>query len=139
MKRESVTSFIDRRILQNMQDGFPINIIKKDLDVRYKNMSRGILNDMTVDEFEEVLLSDLETIQNSRVKYTSFYVSHARKRMADLDWITSKKDKFPTLSTSQIFNLIKLKEKLAPSHQNQVIIIKEDNPHFDWRGEEIIY
>lgn len=115
MKKESVMAFVDRRVYDSMVEGFPIACIKKDIETRSMNMSRGLfIKDITPDEFEELLKTDLEKIQSSRIKYTAFYVQHARKRIVDLDWILANKSKFPRLSTSQVFNLIKLKEKLQP-------------------------
>jgi hypothetical protein len=115
MKKESVMNFVDRKIHQSMVDGFPILSIKKDIETRYKNMSKGVvLSIITEEKFEEILKGDLEKIESSRIKYVAFYVYHAKKRLIDLDWILKNKKRFPLLSTSQIFNLIKLKEKLQP-------------------------
>lgn len=109
-------NFVDRRIHENMVDGFPILSIKQDIETRYKNMSKGILKDLITQEaFDELLLKgDLDKIETSRVKYVAFYVSHAKQRIKDLDWILENRKKFPQFSISQIFNLIKLKEKLQP-------------------------
>lgn len=108
-------NFIDRRIYDSMVEGFPVLCIRQDIETRSINMSRGLfLKDITVDDFEELLKTDLEKIQSSRIKYTAFYVQHARKRLVDLEWIITNKSKFPKFSTSQVFNLIKLKEKLQP-------------------------
>jgi hypothetical protein len=121
MKKESVMNFVDRRIYQNMIDGFPILSIKQDIEIRYKNMSKSILKDvMTQEAFDELLKGDLEKIETSRVKYVAFYVCHAKQRLKDLDWIVANKKKFPQFSTSQIFNLIKLKEKLQPKTELSV-------------------
>lgn len=108
-------AFVDKRIYQHMVDGFPIATIKQDIEIRSKNMSKSLFKDLTPFQFEEILKSDLEQIQASRIKYTAFYVKHARKRLVDLDWILENKTKFPKFSNSQIFNLIKLKEKLQPN------------------------
>jgi len=115
MKKESVMSFIDRRISESLVDGIAITIIQKDIDTRAKNMARSFFKEMSEEEFEKVLLTDLEKIESSRLKYVSFYVVHARQRILDLNWLMNNKRKFPRLSNSQIFNLIKLKEKLKPN------------------------
>ena len=114
MKRESVTDFIDRRIHESMVDGFPIACIKQDIEIRYRNMRRSILTEVTADEFDELLKGDLDKIERARTKYVAFYVYHAKKRLSDLDWVFKNRSKFPRLSNSQIFKLDKLKERLQP-------------------------
>lgn len=105
--------FVDRRIYQSMIDGFSIMSIKQDIETRYTNMSTVLSKDMPIGEFEELLKGDLEKIESSRIKYTAFYVRHARKRLSDLDWLVTNKSRFPKYSTSQIFNLIRLRDKLS--------------------------
>ncbi len=113
--------FVDRRIHQSMIDGLSIFAIKQDIETRYTNMSNVLTNkDISVDEFEELLRGDIEKIESSRIKYTAFYVRHARKRLFDLDWLLSNKSRFPKYSNSQIFNLIKLRDKLQPKTELSV-------------------
>ena len=115
MNKKSVSDFIDRRIEKCMVDGISIPSIKDEIATRGRNMNKGIANVINIDDFETLLKFNLEDIKNSRIKYTAFYVSHSRKRINDLDWIVTNKKKFPKLSNSQIFNLVKLKEKLQPN------------------------
>ena len=108
-------AFIDRRISESLSNGIAISVIQKDIEVRAKNMSRSFFKEMSEDEFEKVLLTNLDEIKNSRLKYVAYYVTHARNRVVDLEWLVNNKRKFPRFSNSQIFNLIKLKEKLKPN------------------------
>lgn len=132
MKKSSVSDFLDRRIRQSMVDGFPIACIKQDIETRYKNMSKSLSKDLTEFQFEELLKGDLDNIKSSRVKYTAFYVFHARKRIEDLNWMLIYKSRFPKLSNSQIFNLIKLKEKLLPTIDPKIF-----NEEFIFRIEKL--
>lgn len=47
MKKESVMSFIDRRISESLVDGIAITIIQKDIDTRAKNMARSFFKEMS--------------------------------------------------------------------------------------------
>jgi len=62
-----------------------------------------------VSEGEEAFLDFLRKV-NNKEKIDKIY---AKKRIEDLEWISDNKSKFRHLSNSQVFNLIKLKEKLS--------------------------
>lgn len=122
MNTENVKAFIDKKILKSMVDGVSIASIKNELAIKSKNMTNSLfldneksnLSPYTIDQFLSMTGEQLdEVIGNSRLKYLSFYISHSKKRIFDLDWLVSKKGEFKKFSNSQIFNLIKLKEKLS--------------------------
>lgn len=119
MKRDSVIAFLDRRITSDMVEGKALLSIKDDLCIRVRNMKTSISNEKDkILHLENISIN--EVIDNIdeyevplRMKYLSFYVSHAQKRATDMDWIMRNKKKFSKFSNSEIFNLIKLKEKLS--------------------------
>ena len=84
------------------------------LDIDISNVPYGtslsIREDFTL---EKILTTDWETVGPVRAKYSVFYVQHTHKRIKDLDWLLLNKSKFKKYSNSQVFNLIKLKEKLS--------------------------
>ena len=102
-----------------MVNGKALLSIKDELCIKVRNMSTAISNEKN--KFQNLENTSLNTIIDNvdnydvpiRIKYLSFYVSHAKKRANDIDWILSNKKKFNKFSNSEIFNLIKLKEKLS--------------------------
>lgn len=121
MKSESVKSFIDRKIYQSMVDGTAIQSIQSELAVKCKNMINTLLLDKersksnyTIENVLNMSISDLDgVVGETRLKYTVYYIKHSKKRIIDLQWLIDNKYKFKQYSNSQIFNLIKLKEKLS--------------------------
>jgi len=119
MKSESVKSFIDRKIHQSMVDGSVIPVIQGELAIKCKNMTNTLLlskdkSKYTIEEILNMSMSDLDAIiGDTRLRYTAYYITHSKKRINDLEWIVANKSKFKKFSNSQIFNLIKLKEKLS--------------------------
>jgi hypothetical protein len=112
MRKDTVSSYLDRKIHQSLTDGFSVMSIQDDLKNRTKNMIAGVCSKISPVEFEEKLNSDLDQLQSGHIKYTAYYVNHARVRVKDLDWITKNKGKFPNLSYSQVFKLIQLRDRL---------------------------
>lgn len=119
MKSESVKSFIDRKIYQSMVDGTAIQSIQSDLAIRCKNMTNTLLLDKdktkyTLEDILNMSISDLDNVVGeTRLRYVAYYIKHSKQRIVDLEWLVSNKYKFKQYSNSQIFNLIKLKEKLS--------------------------
>jgi hypothetical protein len=68
--------------------------------------------DKTVDLLK-LLMMETETITPSKTKYQVMYIKVCAQRVKDLDWLIKNKYKFPGRSNSQVFKLIKLKEKLS--------------------------
>jgi hypothetical protein len=119
MKKDSVITYLDRKIASDMVKGKTLLSIKDDLCVRVRNMITDI--SIEKDKLPHLKSVSINTIIDNideyevpiRIKYLSFYVSHAQKRAKDMDWIIINKNKFSKFSNSEIFNLIKLKEKLS--------------------------
>lgn len=122
MRKESIIEMIDKRIIEELIKGLSLQSIRQEIENRINNMSSVIKSqnidlDKIIDiDFDQLSGADFsdEKVSVTRVKYTAFYIKHSRKRLTDLDWIESKgKRRFPQLSKSQVFKLIKLKEKIS--------------------------
>jgi len=113
MKQESIFNMIDKKIIQSLIDGTAPSFIQKDLNT---NISRFLYNiqkdDKTVDVLR-LLKMKAETITPSKTKYQIMYIKVCAQRVKDLDWLINNKYKFPKIPNSQVFKLIKLKEKLS--------------------------
>jgi hypothetical protein len=118
MRKESIIEMIDKRITDSYVQGIATSSIIEDMNTRIKNMSTVIkmegldLSILVQKEFDEL---DNENIK-VRAKYSVFYIKHSTQRIKDLNWLDSKKKIFFSYSNSQIFKLIKLKEKLLVTH-----------------------
>ena len=118
MRKESIIEMIDKRIIESYVQGIATSSIIEDMNTRIKNMSTVIkmegldLSILVQKEFDEL---DNENIK-VRAKYSVFYIKHSTQRIKDLNWLDSKKKTFFSYSNSQIFKLIKLKEKLLVTH-----------------------
>lgn len=102
-----------------MVDGSVIPVIQGELAIKCKNMTNTMLldtnkNKYTIEDIINMSIDDLDKIVgDTRLRYTAYYIKHSKKRIVDLEWIVTNKSKFKKFSNSQIFNLIKLKEKLS--------------------------
>lgn len=118
MRKESIIEMIDKRIIESYVQGLATSSIIGDMNTRIKNMSTVIqmegldLSTLIQKEFDELDNEDIKV----RAKYSVFYIKHSSKRIKDLNWLDSKKKEFFSYSNSQIFKLIKLKEKLLVTH-----------------------
>ena len=112
MSPEKILQMVDRTIVQSFKDGSEINDIKTQLNVRSSNFLRVLLKDETIN-IGEIMSTDWENITSSRIKYGVYYIKNCNKRIEDLDWILSNKDRFPNKNETQIFGLLKLKDKLS--------------------------
>ena len=118
MRKESIIEMIDKRIIDSYVQGIATSSIIGDMNTRIKNMSTVIqmegldLSTLIQKEFDELDNEDIKV----RAKYSVFYIKHSSKRIKDLNWLDSKKKTFFSYSNSQIFKLIKLKEKLLVTH-----------------------
>ena len=121
MRKESIMEMIDKRIIESYVNGFTSLSIIEDIATRVANMSRVIKDEgFDVDDFIDLEFEELESedfqkekLPKTRVKYTIFYIKHSKKRIDAIIWLDSKKKSFHRFSNSQIFKLIKLKEKLS--------------------------
>jgi hypothetical protein len=113
MNYEEFIYMIDKKIIQSFSDGLVVSVIQEELVSKKENFIKVVQSHKDDFTLEKILTTDWETVAPVRAKYSVFYVQHADKRIKDLDWLILNKYKFKKYSNSQVFNLIKLKEKLS--------------------------
>lgn len=116
MRKESIIEMIDKRIIESFVNGYSEDWIVEDINSRINKMSDFVKlqkidvntdwNNLTKVDFSSKNLS------NTRIKYTIFYINHSKKRIDDINWIMSKRNIFNGLSKSELFKLVKFKEKV---------------------------
>jgi hypothetical protein len=113
MKAESVFNMIDKKIIEHLVEGHAIRFIQQELNDKMNKFCDNIKQaDKTADVLK-LLMMETETITPSKTKYQVMYIKVCAQRVKDLDWLIKNKHKFPGRSNSQVFKLIKLKEKLS--------------------------
>jgi hypothetical protein len=111
MKQEAIHEAVDRYIIKSLNDDWIISYMQLNLNFKIKNFTRVLTKDsVDIDKMLELNFDDISPI---RTRYGVTYIKHCKKRIKDLDWIRDNKFKFKGLSNTQIFKLIKLKEKLS--------------------------
>jgi hypothetical protein len=111
MKKESIHESIDKQIKESLVEGHAISIVQSNLNIKIKNFISTLSKDsIDLEKMYELSYDDISPI---RTRYGVTYIKHCKKRVEDLDWLSNNKFKFRHLSNSQVFNLIKLKEKLS--------------------------
>jgi len=114
MKKESISFLIDKNIREAYVDGLSHACVVSMLNNKISNLKKVLNRDRPDIKIDELLhIKDWSIIEPIRARYTVFYVQHSSKRIEDVNWIEKNKNKFTNLSNSQIFNLVKLKEKLS--------------------------
>ena len=140
-KRDSVKSIVDRSLVDLLKDGIVFLEVKENLRARSLKIKANLIRDMKLcsqlkDNDPDVLLYNEDfwpMIESSRIKYNIFYITHCLKRIEDIDWIVKNRLKFKEYNSLQVFNLIKLKEKLSLENAEPVeqIITERNGYYFD--------
>lgn len=120
MKTESVFNMIDKKIIEHLVEGHAIRFIQQDLNSRMNKFCESIRQSDKTADVLKLLTMETETITPSKTKWQVMYIKVCAQRVKDLDWLIKNKHKFPGRSNSQIFKLIKLKEKL--SEENAILL-----------------
>jgi hypothetical protein len=113
MNRDSVLNMIDKKIVASLVEGHSIRYIQQELDDKMHKFAGNIKDSDKNIDLLKLLSMDVNTISPTRTRYQVIYIKECGKRIKDLDWLLKNKYKFPKLSSSQVFNLIKLREKLS--------------------------
>ena len=115
MRKESIIEMIDNRIIESYVKGLRSSSIIEDLNTRIKNMSTVVeMEGLDISNFINLDFDVLDSTDiKVRAKYSIFYIKHSQIRVKDIKWLDSKKKEFYKYSNSQIFKLIKLREKLS--------------------------
>jgi hypothetical protein len=120
MKTESVFNMIDKKIIEHLVDGHAIAFVQKDLNDKMNKFCDNIRQSDSKADVLKLLTMETESITPSKTKYQVMYIKVCSQRIKDLDWLMKNRYKFPGRSNSQVFKLIKLKEKL--SKENAVLL-----------------
>lgn len=112
MNKEKIGEMIDKNIIQSLVDGHAIGYIKNELERKMNNFASKIKESDKSIDLVSLITNDPDKITTSRVRYQVIYIQHCMKRIKDLDWVFKNKSKYSKLSRSQVFSLLKLKEKL---------------------------
>ena len=119
--RLSVINIVDRSLTDLLKQNLGFLEAKENLRLRTVRLRTSLERDMRTCE----LLKDVDpdillytpdywtSVESSRVKYHLYYISHCLKRIEDINWCLTNRLKFYEYSSLQLFNLIKLKEKLS--------------------------
>ena len=107
---------IDKRIIESFVNGYSQEWIIEDLNSRINKMTDFVkLQNIDVNtDWNKLTDEDFSSknLPKTRIKYTVFYINHSKKRIDDINWIMSKRNTFNELSKSQLFKLVKFKEKV---------------------------
>ena len=108
MTTNRIEEHIDKKIYQALSDGETYQFVITDLKDGIERFTKrsGFIN-----VSKRYLINNWKLIAIKK-RYTTYYVIHTTKRLHDIDWIVKNQCKFPELSRSKMFNLIKLKDKL---------------------------
>ena len=113
MKAESVFNMIDKKIIEHLVEGHAIRFIQQDLNDKMNKFCENIRQADSKADVLKLLTMETETITPSKTKWQVMYIKVCSQRVKDLDWLIKNKHKFPGRSNSQVFKLIKLKERLS--------------------------
>ncbi len=112
MTKDRISEMIDKKILESFSNGFAIRVIQNELEEKANKFAATIKQDPTVDLLK-LLTLEFDQVAPVRTKFGVAYIKHCMKRVKDLDWLKKNKHKFSNLSNSQVFSLLKLKDKLS--------------------------
>lgn len=113
MKKEAIVNMIDRIIVSSLAEGHAIAYIQQELDKKMHKFAGNIKDNDKNADLLKLLVMDENSISPTRTRYQVMYIKQCGKRIKDLNWLLKNKYKFPKLSNSQVFNLLKLREKLS--------------------------
>ena len=112
MNKERIYDMVDRNIIESFSKGFAVSVIQSELNIKIQNFTKTLKKDSSID-IEHLINLDFNELGPARTRYGITYLKHCRKRLIDLNWLSSNKSKFRHLSNSQVFKLIQLKDKLS--------------------------
>lgn len=120
MNKERIGEMIDKNILTSLVEGHAIQYVKEELGQKMNKFVTSIKESDKKADVLKLLTMDVETITPTKTRYQIIYIKHCSQRIKDLDWVSKSKSKYPKLSRSQVFKLVKLKEKL--SKENAILM-----------------
>ena len=113
MYKERILAMIDKKIIESLVDGHAIRFIQDELDTKMNKFAYQIRESVKKIDLYKLLQQDPNTIGPTKVRWQVVYIKGCQQRIKDLNWLQKNKHKFPTRSNSEVFKLIKLKDKLS--------------------------
>lgn len=113
IKYNNVANLVDKNITQKLNELCILDLVSE-LSERVQKF-KGIIkaNYPEIDVKAVLERKDYALIEASRLRYNVMYIHHCNKRIKDLRWMVQTRYRFYNYKNTQIFNLIKLKEKLS--------------------------
>lgn len=111
MRKESINDMVDRRIIESLQMGSSIALIRLEIGTKIHNFQKVFEKDNT--DVSSLMKLDFNELGPAKTRYGITYIKHSLKRIEDLRWIEKNKLKFRNFSNSQIFRLLQLRDKLS--------------------------
>jgi len=113
VKYNNVSNLVDRNIGDKLKELCIVDLIHE-LRERVEKFKVIIKRDYpAVDVVTVLTRKDYALIEASRLRYNVMYIHHCNKRIKDLEWMVKTRFRFYNYNNTQIFNLVKLKEKLS--------------------------
>ena len=108
MTPDKVISYIDKVVIEQIQQGLRWNDISKTLKEKVTNYKK---RNSYIQVSERYLINNWDSIEWKK-RMTTMIVIQSLKRLSDIKWIKENHIKFPQLGSVGIYKLIELKDKL---------------------------
>ena len=113
VKYINVSNLVDRNIGDKLKELCIVDLINE-LKERIEKFKLIINRDYPNIDIDVLLTKkDYAAIEPSRLRYNVMYIHHCNKRIKDLEWMVRTRFRFYNYTNIQIFNLVKLKEKMG--------------------------
>lgn len=117
MNPDKVISYIDKVVIEQIQQGLRWNDISKTLKEKVTNYKK---RDSYIQVSERYLINNWDRIEWKK-RMTTMLVIQSLKRLSDIKWIKENHSKFPQLGSVGIYKLIELKDKLRYNQSQESI------------------
>jgi hypothetical protein len=117
MNPDKVISYIDKVVIEQIQQGLRWNDISKTLKEKVTNYKK---RDSYIQVSERYLINNWDRIEWKK-RMTTMLVIQSIKRLSDIKWIKENHSKFPQLGSVGIYKLIELKDKLRYNQSQESI------------------
>lgn len=118
MIKSKVEYMIDNEILGHFERGLALVTIISELQRKTSQIKDIIDRDkIDISPIYPALISDVNIDElpdvPKRLQYFFHVITHSLKRIEDIKWIILNKKRFPLISNSEVFKLLKLRDKLC--------------------------
>jgi len=115
MSPDKVISYIDKVVIEQIQQGLRWNDISKTLKEKVTNYKK---RDSYIQVSERYLINNWDRIEWKK-RMTTMLVIQSLKRLSDIKWIKENHIKFPQLGSVGIYKLLELKDKLRYNQSSE--------------------